>query len=86
MNPGILSRSNLFYEYSNLECLLFHDVYRVTQAEYVIRILMAASQEYVNTYSSCRLSAQAGDAAPTTGEVQVVVMPSGPLTLLCIYI
>jgi len=29
-------------------------IYRVQQAEYVIRIRMAASQEYVNTYSTRR--------------------------------
>jgi len=29
-------------------------IYRVNQAEYVIRTLVAASQEYVNTYSTRR--------------------------------
>jgi len=30
-------------------------IYRVTQAESVIHILMAASQEYVIAYSTCRV-------------------------------
>jgi len=39
-----------------LKCVRIYSMYRVTQAEYVFRILMAASQEYVNTYSTCRLA------------------------------
>jgi len=41
---------SLFYEYVNLEYLCIHVIYRGSQAEYVIRIPLAASQEYVNTY------------------------------------
>jgi len=43
------------YEYSNLEYERIYVIYRVTQAEYDTRILMAASQEYVNTYSTRRV-------------------------------
>ena len=46
---------SLFYEYINLECVRVPVVYRIDQAEYVIRIRLAASQEYVNTYSTRRL-------------------------------
>ena len=45
-----------FYEYSNLEYVHIHGIYRVAQAGYVIRILVAAPREYVNTYSTCRVS------------------------------
>jgi len=44
----------LFYEYNNLEYVHMHVIYMVDQAEYVIRIRVAASQEYVNTYSTRR--------------------------------
>jgi len=43
---------NLFCEYRNLEYVRVPVVYRVNQAEYGIHILVAASQEYVNTYST----------------------------------
>jgi len=49
----ILFILSLFYEHSNLEYVHIHVIYRVNQAEYVIRILVAAPQEYVNTYSTC---------------------------------
>jgi len=39
----------LLYEHSNLESVRIYVIYRVTQAEYVIRIRMAASQECVNS-------------------------------------
>ena len=39
--------SSLIYKYNNLEYVRIYGIYRVTQAEYVIRILMAASQEHV---------------------------------------
>ena len=35
-------------------------MYRVVQTEYGIRILVAASQEYVNTYATRRLMRRAG--------------------------
>jgi len=56
MKYGILFIFTLFYEYSTLEYVHIHVIfiYRVHQAEYGIRILVAASQEYVNTYSTCK--------------------------------
>jgi len=55
-----LFKLGLFYEYSNLEYVHFHVhfhvIYRVNQAGYVIRFLVAASREYVNTYSTCRVA------------------------------
>ena len=57
-----------FYEYSNLEYEQFPVQYRVHQAEYGIHIRVAASQEYVNIYSTRRarsLKLQLyGDASP----------------------
>ena len=50
----ILSTIGLFYEYSHLEYERIYAIYRVTQAEYYIRIRMATPQEYVNTYSTRR--------------------------------
>jgi len=47
---------SLLYEYSNLEYVRIYGIYRITQAEYVIRIRMAASQQYVNTYSTHRVN------------------------------
>jgi len=41
---------------SNLEYGRIYVIFRVTQAEYDICILMAASQDYVNTYSTRRVS------------------------------
>jgi len=46
---------SVLYEYSNFEYVQVPVKYRVTQAENGIRILMTASQEYVNTYSTSRL-------------------------------
>ena len=54
-NTEFYSYFALFYEYSNLEHVHIRVVYRVNQAEYEIRILVAASQKYVNTYSTRRL-------------------------------
>jgi len=52
---GILFIFSLFHEYRNFEYVPIHSIYGVNQAEYCIRILVAASQEYVNTYSTRRL-------------------------------
>jgi len=52
---SILFIFSLFYEYSNPEYVHIHAIYRVDQAEYGIRIRVAGSQEYVNTYSTCRV-------------------------------
>jgi len=48
---------SLLCEYSNLEYVGIHVIYRVTQAEYVICIRMAASQEYVKIISTRRIGA-----------------------------
>jgi len=51
---GILLVLNLFCEYSALEYVHIHVIYRVSQAEYVIHILVVAPQEYVKIYSTRR--------------------------------
>jgi len=51
----ILIMFGLLYDYRHLEYELIYAIYRVAQAEYGIHIRMAASQEYVNTYSTRRL-------------------------------
>ena len=51
---GFLFIFSLFCEHMHLEYVRIHAIYRLTQAEYVICIRMAASQEYVNTYSTRR--------------------------------
>jgi len=55
-NPKIrcIISINLFCEYTNLEYVHIHVIYRVDQAEYGIHIRVAASQKYVNTYSTRR--------------------------------
>jgi len=50
----IIFMFGLLYEYSSLEYERIYVMFRVTQAEYDTRILMAASQECVNTYSTPR--------------------------------
>ena len=72
---GILFRLSLFYEYINLEYVRIHDIYRVNQAEYVIRIRVAASQEEVNTYSTRRVVVRCGSSA---GEVVPWVVSASP--------
>jgi len=52
---GILFIFSLFCEYMHLEYVRIHAIYRVNQAEYVIHILVVASQEYVNIYSTRRV-------------------------------
>ena len=44
---GILFIMSLFCDYIQLEYVRIHVIYRVHQAEYVIHILLAASQKYV---------------------------------------
>jgi len=51
---GILFIFSPFYEYGHLAYEHVPVEYRVQQAEYSIRIPVAAPQEYVNTYSTCR--------------------------------
>jgi len=48
----ILFIFSLFCEYMTLEYVRVYVMYRVDQAECVICILVATSQEYVNTYST----------------------------------
>jgi len=48
---GILFIFSLLYEYTNLEYVHIHLMYRVDQAECVIHIRVATPQEYVNSYS-----------------------------------
>ena len=50
----IIFMFSLFYEYSNFVYAYICVIYRVTQAKYQIRIIMAAPHEYVNTYSTRR--------------------------------
>ena len=50
----ILFKCSLFCEYVHLENVRVPVTYRVNQAEYLIRILVIAPQEYVNTYSTRR--------------------------------
>jgi len=52
---GILFIFSPIYEYSNLAYLHVLVYYRVYRAKYGIHIRVAASQEYVNTYSTCRM-------------------------------
>jgi len=54
IRDGILFICSSFYEYSHLGYEHVPVQYRVHQAEDVIRILLAASHEYVNTYSTRR--------------------------------
>jgi len=53
---GILFIFGLFHEYSNLEYVHIHGIYKVNQAENVVHILVVAPQEYVNIYSTRRLT------------------------------
>jgi len=52
---GILFIFSLLYEYTPHEYVRVPVIYRVYQVEYGIHILVAASQEYVNTYLTRRL-------------------------------
>jgi len=47
---GILFLCGLIFEYSHLENVPIHVIYRVRLAEYVIHFLEVAPQEYVNIY------------------------------------
>ena len=67
---GILFIFRLFSEYTRLEYVRIHVIYRVNQAKYGIHILVVALQEYVNTYSTRRdptrpLSPVSGYTTPT---------------------
>ena len=92
---GILFIVSLFCEYTNLEYVRVPSIYRVNQAEYVIHILVAGSQEYENTYSTRRvLSLMSGHPcsvwaiAPvrTSESCGVRVYPSYTYTYIYIHI
>ena len=51
---AILFTFSLFGEYINPEYVPIHVICRVNQAEYVIHILVAVPQEFVNIYSKRR--------------------------------
>jgi len=53
----ILFICSLIYQYSDLEYIRIY----ITHAEYGIRIFMAASQEYVKTYSTPRSNTTGGE-------------------------
>jgi len=52
---GILFIFSLFSEYIKLEYVRVPVMFRVNQAKHGIHILVAASHEYVNTYSTRRV-------------------------------
>ena len=51
---GILFIPSLCCEYTHFENVRIRVIYRVNQAEYGIHILVVASREYVNIYSTCK--------------------------------
>ena len=53
---GSLFIFSLLCEYIHLEYVLIHGIYRVHQAEYGIHILVVVPQEYVNIYSTRRVT------------------------------
>jgi len=63
----ILFIFSLFCEYMHLEYVRMHVLCRVNQAEYAIRILKAAPQEYVNTYSTRRVLTWVGSVGASGG-------------------
>jgi len=58
----------------NIECVRVPVIYRVNQAEYVMHILVAASQEYVNTYSTRLRHSLLAPQACVASEVNPVVV------------
>jgi len=59
---GIPFIIGLFCAYSNLEYVRVPVIHRINQAEYVIHVCVAASQEYVNTYSTRRAGTLRGQS------------------------
>jgi len=55
-NTGCYPYLACFVNKFNLEYVRFHVIYRVSQADYAIRTPMAAPQEYMNTYSTRRIT------------------------------
>ena len=75
---GILFIFSLFCEYIHLEYVRIHVIYRVNQAEHVIRIRVFAPQEYVNIYSTRRASRSSrpdGRLAPATQQRDRASLP-----------
>jgi len=63
----------LFCEYINLEYVRIYAIYRVNQAEYVIHIRMAVSQEYVNIYTTRRVVASLHRANSALTQIELDV-------------
>jgi len=76
---GILFIFSLFCEYRTLEYVRIHVIYRVDQAECGIYILVAASHEYVNTYSTRRVVKIQGRGGHNTEGV--VIIQGGVVTV-----
>jgi len=64
---GTLFVFSLLYEYSNLEYEHIPVYYRVHSVEYGIHIRVAASQEYVKTYSTRRMM------GPKDADMQLII-------------
>jgi len=72
---GILFIFSLFCEYIHLEYVRIHGIYSVDQAEYVIRILVVAPQEYMNIYSTYRaVTAPTGTPPPAQPRVHPITV------------
>jgi len=82
VNP-ILFILSLLYEYSNLEYVHIHVIYRVNQAKYGFRIRVAASQEHVNTYSTCRVDTRSCTWAKRIYPSRWIRSCRAPLKVLC---
>jgi len=78
-NTRILFRFGLFCEYSDLEYVRIHAIYRVNQAGYAIHIPANAPPEYVNMYFSCRVPG----SSTRSGESETVSSGSS-LKVLCV--
>jgi len=68
---GILYIFSLVCEYIQLEYVRIYVIHRVDQAEYGIHVLVVAPHEYVNIYSTRRVSEQrassSGGSSPFLG-------------------
>ena len=60
---GIIFIFSPLYEYSNLDYVRVPVIHRVHQAESVIHMRVAASQEYVNVYSTRRVKTWGGSSS-----------------------
>jgi len=90
INYGSLFILGLLCEYINLGYVRVPVIYRVNQAEYVIHIRVAASQEYVNIYSTRRNHTHVSNATTLSlyhklcnkGIVAVFFVTEGSLALV----